>query len=117
MLGALPYGSSANCRSKWASADLKIYLDASLAERAHPYTQGLFAARPALGAPRGVKLATIQGSVPELVDLPSGCPFAGRCSFTIDACHTTRPPAKLLPRGHEVRCIRLDEIATEEAKA
>ena len=51
------------------------------AERAHPYTQGLFAARPALGAPRGARLATIQGSVPELVDLPPGCPFAGRCSF------------------------------------
>ena len=27
-----------------------------------------------------------RGSVPELVDLPPGCPFAGRCRFTIDAC-------------------------------
>ena len=66
---------------------------AVFAERAHPYTQGLFAARPALGAPRGARLATIRGSVPELVDLPPGCPFAGRCSFTVDACQTTRPPA------------------------
>jgi peptide/nickel transport system ATP-binding protein len=80
------------------------------AERAHPYTQGLFAARPALGAPRGVRLATIQGSVPELVDLPPGCPFAGRCSWTMDACHTTKPPPISLPHGHEVRCIRLDKV-------
>ena len=79
--------------------------------RMHPYTQGLFAARPALGAPRGVRLATIKGSVPELVDLPPGCPFAGRCSFTVDACRTTQPPATLLPRNHAVRCIRLDEVA------
>ena len=85
---------------------------AVFAERAHPYTQGLFAARPALGAPRGVRLATIRGSVPELVDLPPGCPFAGRCAFTIDACSTTRPPPVALPHGHQVRCIRLDEIAS-----
>ena len=33
------------------------------------------------------RLATIAGSVPELVDLPPGCPFAGRCRFTIAECH------------------------------
>jgi peptide/nickel transport system ATP-binding protein len=90
---------------------------AVFAERAHPYTQGLFAARPALGAPRGVKLATIKGSVPELVDLPAGCPFAGRCGHTIDACLSTRPPPVPMPHDHQVRCIRLDEIAAEEGVA
>ena len=87
------------------------------ADRAHPYTQGLFAARPALGAPRGLRLATIQGSVPELVDLPAGCPFAGRCSFTVDACLTTRPPATMRPQDHAVRCIRLEEIAAQQAES
>ena len=89
------------------------------AERAHPYTQGLFAARPVLGAPRGGRLATIRGSVPELMDLPPGCPFAGRCAFTVDACATLRPPATLLPHDHAVRCIRLDEVraATQGAHA
>jgi peptide/nickel transport system ATP-binding protein len=90
---------------------------AVFAERAHPYTQGLFAARPALGAPRGLKLATIRGSVPELVDLPPGCPFAGRCRYTVEACEATRPPAVALPHDHRVRCIRLDEIAAEGAIA
>ncbi|MGJ7582578.1 ABC transporter ATP-binding protein [Variovorax sp. RHLX14] len=84
------------------------------AERAHPYTQGLFAARPVLGAPRGGRLATIRGSVPELMDMPPGCPFAGRCAFTIDACETTRPPAVLLPNDHVVRCIRLDDVAAAQ---
>jgi len=88
---------------------------AVFAERAHPYTQGLFAARPKLGAPRGGRLATIRGSVPDLVDLPPGCPFAGRCSYTIDPCHTTRPPAEALSPGHLVRCIRLGDIPVEAA--
>ncbi len=79
--------------------------------QAHPYTQGLFAARPALGAVRGGRLATIAGSVPELADLPPGCPFAGRCPHTVPACHTTVPAPTLLPHAHEVRCIRLGEIA------
>ncbi|MGJ7570835.1 ABC transporter ATP-binding protein [Variovorax sp. RB2P76] len=91
--------------------------EAVFARRAHPYTQGLFAARPAIGAPRGLRLATIKGSVPELVDLPPGCPFAGRCSYTVDACQTTRPPATMLPNDHAVRCIRLEEIAVQGAIA
>jgi peptide/nickel transport system ATP-binding protein len=90
---------------------------AVFAARAHPYTRGLFAARPALGAPRGTRLATIAGSVPELVDLPPGCPFAGRCRYTVDACRSTTPPATLLPHGHLVRCLRLDEIGAEVATA
>ncbi|WP_189685997.1 ABC transporter ATP-binding protein [Pseudorhodoferax aquiterrae] len=83
---------------------------AVFAERAHPYTQGLFAARPALGAAKGHRLATIAGSVPELVDLPPGCPFAGRCAHTVPACHTTVPQPTPLPHGHAVRCIRLPEL-------
>jgi peptide/nickel transport system ATP-binding protein len=90
---------------------------AVFAERAHPYTQGLFAARPALGAARGQKLSTIRGSVPDLVDLPGGCPFAGRCRFTIDDCHATRPPPTPMPHGHEVRCIRLGVVIAEEERA
>ena len=78
---------------------------------AHPYTQGLFAARPRLGAARvaGERLPTIAGSVPDLADLPAGCPFAGRCPRTLDACHAALPPAVALGAGHEARCIRLGE--------
>ena len=45
----------------------------------HPYTQGLFRARPRVGARKGTRLKTIAGTVPELADLPSGCAFADRC--------------------------------------
>ena len=84
---------------------------AVFANRAHPYTQGLFAARPRLGAARvaGERLPTIAGSVPDLADLPAGCPFAGRCPRTMAACHAALPPAVALGASHEARCIRLGE--------
>src|SRR4051812_24378252 len=66
---------------------------AVFARRMHPYTLGLFAARPGLHSERGRRLATIPGTVPELMDLPAGCRFAGRCAFTIPECHVTVPPA------------------------
>jgi peptide/nickel transport system ATP-binding protein len=75
---------------------------------AHPYTQGLLAARPRLGLGRGVRLPTIPGTVPELADLPPGCPFAGRCPLTVDACRATFPPPEPVGPGHRARCIRLD---------
>ena len=81
---------------------------------AHPYTRGLWAARPRWGVayapgPRP-PLPTIAGTVPDVLDLPAGCPFAGRCAFTADICHTTAPPPTLLAEGHSVRCLRLDVL-------
>jgi peptide/nickel transport system ATP-binding protein len=82
----------------------------------HPYTRGLFAARPRLNAVRGQRLATIAGTVPELVDLPPGCPFAGRCRFTIDECFKVVPPPYEVEAGHRARCIRLDAVAQAAAQ-
>ena len=78
------------------------------AHLAHPYTRGLFAARPRLGARRGERLITINGSVPELVDLPAGCPFFGRCPLAIADCAVTRPAASDLGQLHQASCLRLD---------
>lgn len=85
------------------------------AHRMHPYTLGLFAARPGLRTAKTQRLATIPGTVPELADLPKGCPFAGRCSFTIPECHITVPPACEVAPGHHARCIRLDAVAQAKA--
>ena len=83
------------------------------ARRAHPYTQGLFAARPRPPTPPGcrarrARLATIGGSVPALADLPPGCPFAGRCRLRRDACYTTAPPPVAVGTAHVARCLRID---------
>ena len=87
------------------------------AHRAHPYTLGLFAARPGLRTPKGQRLATIPGTVPELVDLPRGCPFAGRCRFTADECHGTPPAPVDVRPGHAVSCLRLDAVAAPSEAA
>ncbi|WP_077037118.1 ABC transporter ATP-binding protein, partial [Pelomonas sp. KK5] len=43
---------------------------------AHPYTQGLLAARPQLGVGRGERLAALPGSAPDLAAPPApGCAF------------------------------------------
>ena len=62
------------------------------APMAHPYTRGLFGARPRVGATRGARLTTIAGTVPELIDLPVGCPFSDRCAFAVPQCVGNRPP-------------------------
>ena len=86
------------------------------ANRMHPYSLGLFAARPGLKSHKGRRLATIPGTVPELVDLPPGCPFAGRCQFTIRECHVTVPPPFDVEPGHQARCIRLDAVAAAKSQ-
>jgi len=87
---------------------------AVFARRAHPYTRGLYAARPRLGTPtvdgRKPRLVTIPGRVPELIDLPSGCPFADRCAWVVDACRAAPPPPVPVEPGHAARCIRLDAV-------
>ena len=90
---------------------------------AHPYTRGLFAARPRLGLragagagagvgaggrSRGPRLTTIPGRVPELIDLPAGCGFADRCALVIEPCRLAPPPAVAVAPGHAARCLRLD---------
>ena len=77
---------------------------------AHPYTRGLFGARPRLGAPPGTRLTTIDGTVPELVDLPAGCAFGDRCAWAQPTCFTTRPPPVTVDPGHEACCLRLDAV-------
>ncbi len=90
--------------------------DSVFAHMVHPYTRGLFAARPKLNAARGQRLATITGTGPELVDLPPGCPFAGRCRFTIADCFTVVPPPYEVDPGHQARCIRIEAVAQAAAQ-
>ncbi len=74
--------------------------------RAHPYTRGLFAARPRLGSDRRVPLATIAGRVPALHEMPAGCAFADRCAFVIEPCRSAPPATQDVGPGHTVRCPR-----------
>jgi peptide/nickel transport system ATP-binding protein len=88
--------------------------DEVFARLAHPYSRGLFAARPRLDAPRGIRLATISGRVPDLADLPQGCPFADRCSEVVDACQDALPRATEVAVGHAVRCVHARPAEADE---
>ncbi len=89
--------------------------DAVFTRMGHPYTQGLFRARPRLGARKGTRLKTIAGTMPELADLPSGCTFADRCAIVEDRCRVALPAAVDVGAGHGVRCLRTDVSMAEAA--
>ena len=72
----------------------------------HPYTIGLMGSMPSIG-PREGRLATINGRVPTPAEMPSGCRFAGRCPFVIDACRQARPPLVEVSVGHFAACLRV----------
>ena len=80
----------------------------------HPYTEGLLASIPVLGAPTD-ELATIPGVVPSLIDLPQGCRFAARCVARVEndlsICLEKEPELLSVDEGHEVRCwLRNPEV-------
>ncbi len=56
----------------------------------HPYTRGLIDSVPSLHPP-GQPLPQIPGSTPQLVNLPSGCPFRPRCPRATEICATDPP--------------------------
>jgi oligopeptide/dipeptide ABC transporter ATP-binding protein len=74
----------------------------------HPYTRGLLSAIPRLSTPRGEKLYTIRGIVPDLSNLPQGCVFSTRCEECMEICHKQRPPLRQLEDGRQVRCFKVE---------
>ena len=71
---------------------------------AHPYTRGLLHAVPDLKTDRSRPLETIEGTVPPLQNLPSGCAFEPRCELRIDGCTRALPPLVEVAAGHWARC-------------
>lgn len=69
----------------------------------HPYTQLLMKCIPDVRKPVK-RLETIKGSVPDLIDPPSGCRFHPRCPFVMEICRTTKPVLKDVGNGHLVHC-------------
>ena len=68
----------------------------------HPYTFALLTAVPKVE--QEGELASIAGSVPNLVDPPSGCRFHPRCPHAMDICKTTLPLTKEIADNHYVAC-------------
>jgi peptide/nickel transport system ATP-binding protein len=75
----------------------------------HPYTRGLLNAVPRLDRGRSMKLATIEGAPPNLLNPPDGCRFRPRCRFAIEECKAVPPLVEVEPR-HLAACFRVGEI-------
>jgi peptide/nickel transport system ATP-binding protein len=75
------------------------------ADPQHPYTVGLLGSIPKLHAEQQT-LATIEGVVPNPLDLPQGCRFHPRCPFAVDQCRASEPPLAEVKPGHFSACWR-----------
>jgi peptide/nickel transport system ATP-binding protein len=70
----------------------------------HPYTRGLLGSLPTVDGPKTERLVTIPGSVPDILDLPSGCKFTTRCPDRFEPCPDIEPALVERAPGHFVRC-------------
>jgi peptide/nickel transport system ATP-binding protein len=80
----------------------------------HPYTKGLLASVPRLGASldheRAPRLAEIAGTVPSLREPIPGCPFETRCAFATDICRREMPAFDEKEPGHFAACFHSDRV-------
>jgi peptide/nickel transport system ATP-binding protein/oligopeptide transport system ATP-binding protein len=69
----------------------------------HPYAKALMKSIPRLDADTE-RLKIITGLVPNLLDLPTGCPFHPRCEFCFEPCPKKLPELLQVGPNHWVRC-------------
>ncbi|HAT04591.1 ABC transporter ATP-binding protein [Aeromonas salmonicida] len=69
----------------------------------HPYTEGLLRAIPRLDT-EGEELPTIPGNPPNLLRLPTGCPFQERCHRVSEICGQQSPVLTPFNDGRERAC-------------
>ncbi len=69
---------------------------------AHPYTVGLLHSIPRLDDQRGIKLTPIGGQPPDLLNPPTGCPYAPRCPKVQSRCRQERPELMPVGRGEQL---------------
>lgn len=72
---------------------------------AHPYTWGLLQSMPRLDIDREKEnLQSIEGTPPDLLQPPVGCPFAARCEYAMAVCKEKKPGFFQVNETHKVAC-------------
>ncbi len=82
---------------------------------AHPYTVSLLNSVPRVDEQQGRRLTPIEGTPPDLINLPSTCAFLPRCRERGERC-SVEPWPELKPadgEGHMVRCYMREQGAAE----
>lgn len=79
----------------------------------HPYTRGLLKSIPKVGDDTKNKLYSIEGSIPPLNNLPTGCLFHPRCPFATEKCSKIKP--KLNPVNDRLTaCFYAEDLIKRE---
>lgn len=75
----------------------------------HPYTKALLRSLPTTDMDRSVRLVSIAGTPPDLLNPPVGCGFASRCTNCMKICQTELPPHFEVSKNHKSACWLLHE--------
>ncbi len=75
----------------------------------HPYTIGLLESKPMLNEDKE-RLDSIDGQVPNPLNMPSGCSFHPRCKHAMDICKNKRPELREVCSGHKYACWLNEEV-------
>jgi oligopeptide transport system ATP-binding protein len=71
----------------------------------HPYTFALLSAIPNPDPEmRGENRMILQGDVPSPINIPSGCRFRARCSYSTSKCAEVFPPLVEIEPNHWIEC-------------
>jgi oligopeptide transport system ATP-binding protein len=73
-------------------------------ESQHPYTWALLQSVPRLETGHKDTLYSIDGTPPDLLKPPVGCPFAARCKYAMEICREQAPEVTELSNTHQVNC-------------
>ncbi len=76
----------------------------------HPYTMGLLESIPHVEKGKKQRLIPIEGTPPNLISPPQGCPFSERCKYCMRICAEELPPY-FGGQKHNAMCWLLDERA------
>lgn len=82
------------------------------AKPGHPYTIGLLGSLPKIEEQKK-RLDSIPGTVPNMLKMPSGCPFHPRCPYADESCTHIHPELATASDNHSIRCLKMEEIAHE----
>ncbi len=75
----------------------------------HPYTKALLKSLPTTDMDRSIRLVSIAGTPPDLLNPPIGCGFASRCDNCMKICQTELPPQFAVEKNHQAACWLLHE--------
>lgn len=83
-------------------------------ESCHPYTQALMNAVFTPLRAEGERIQPLQGEVPSLRQIPSGCPFQSRCPYVEEKCRIEKPTLRTIDLRHQVACHRVKDYMDED---